>query len=79
MEKYQRPDREHLHETHWPVYRELVITNKLKGWEAAGQGEVSEAAGGRRHAPGREPFSLEGFYSRLLKWASVDDQASFVI
>ena len=71
--------RKHLHEAHWPVYRELVITNKLKGWEAVVQGEVPEVAGGcRRSEADREPFSLEGFYSRLLKWVSVDDQARFM-
>lgn len=72
--------RKHLHEVHWPVYRELVISNKLKGWEAVAQGEVPEVAGGsRRPEPAREPFSLEGFYSRLLKWVSVDDQAGFMV
>jgi hypothetical protein len=72
--------RKHLHEAHWPVYRELVISNKLKGWEAVAQGEVPEVAGGsQRPEPARKPFSLKGFYSRLLKWVSVDDQASFMV
>ena len=49
----------------------IIITNKLKGWEAVVQGEVPEVAGGpRRQASDPEPFMLEGFYSRLVKWVS---------
>ena len=72
--------RKHLHEAHWPVYCELVITNKLKGWEAIVQHVVPEVAGGsQRSGSHQESFSLEGFYSHLLKWVSVDDQASFMV
>lgn len=60
---------------HWPVYRELVLSHKLKGWEAIAQGEVPEGAGNpQKSSQTREPFSLEGFYTRLLKWVAVDDQ-----
>lgn len=63
---------------HWAVYRELVLSQKLKGWEAIARGEVPEAAGGpKRSTHAREPFPLEGFYTRLLKWIAVDDQVCF--
>jgi len=67
--------RRHLHEMHWPVYRELVLSHKLKGWEAIAQGEVPEGVGSPQKSS-QEPFSLEGFYTRLLKWVAVDDQVS---
>jgi hypothetical protein len=60
---------------HWPVYRELVLSHKLKGWEAIAQGEVPEGVGSsQKSSQAQEPFSLEGFYTRLLKWVAVDDQ-----
>jgi hypothetical protein len=72
--------RKHLHKAHWPIYRELVIVNKLNEWEAVAQGAAPEAAGGtQRSGPDWEPFSLKGFYSCLLKWVLVDDQASFMV
>ena len=67
--------RKHIHEMHWPVYRELVLSHKLKGWEGIARGEVPEGAGGsRKSTQAREPFTLDGFYTRLLKWVAVDDQ-----
>ncbi|GLB45637.1 putative encoded by [Lyophyllum shimeji] len=64
--------REHLISKHYDKFRVAVLTNKLKGWETFG------------HAPGargkeREPFSLEGFYERFVRWIAVDDQSINVI
>ena len=65
---------------HWAVYQELVLSQKLKGWEAIARGEVPEAAGGpKRLTHAQEPFSLEGFYTWLLKWIAVDDQVCFLL
>ncbi|GLB45609.1 hypothetical protein LshimejAT787_2500010 [Lyophyllum shimeji] len=63
--------REHLISKHYDKFRVAVLTNKLKGWETFG------------HAPGargkeREPFSLEGFYERFVRWIAVDDQIGMV-
>lgn len=69
--------RKHLQEAHWLIYRELVLSHKLKGWEKIARGEVPEVAGGTGRAnQEHEAFSLEGFYKRLLKWIAVDDQVS---
>ena len=51
---------------HGKAWREVVVLNKLKGWET-----IDLPINGKNH---REPFSLEGFYQRLVRWVSVDDQ-----
>ena len=59
-EKIQR----HLHEMHWPVYRELVLSHKLKGWEAIAQGKVPEGVGSSQKRPSMFPILF--FDSRLI-------------
>ena len=51
---------------HSKAWREIVVLNKLKGWETIDLPTIEKN--------NREPFSLEGFYQRLVRWVSVDDQ-----
>lgn len=46
---------------------------QLKGWMQLGV-TASEKPQGIHHPRAREPFSLAGFYERLIKWIAVDDQ-----
>ncbi|KAF5378856.1 hypothetical protein D9615_006941 [Tricholomella constricta] len=73
--------RDHLHMKHWKVYRELVVAEKLKGWEETARlGPDYRPNGSETHnTADREPFTLQGFYSRLAKWIAVDDQSINVI
>ncbi|GLB37952.1 putative encoded by [Lyophyllum shimeji] len=64
--------RDHLISKHYDKFRVAVLTNKLKGWETFGR--APEARGKER-----EPFSLEGFYERFVRWIAVDDQSINVI
>ena len=69
--------REHLHMKHWKLYCELVVSEKLKGWEEAAQNPNCPV---RQQAASKcEPFSLEGLYTQLVKWIVVDDQVSIIL
>jgi hypothetical protein len=46
----------------------MVILQKLKGWEELGSAEASP------HDKEQVPFSVDGFYERLVRWIAVDDQ-----
>ncbi|KAF5387624.1 hypothetical protein D9615_000715 [Tricholomella constricta] len=70
---------EHLQSRHWSVYRELVVSKKLKGWEKTAKLRHGPFENARASSEGREPFTLEGFYDRLAKWIVVDDQSINVI
>ena len=63
--------RKHLTLKHGKLYREIVVLKKLKNWETIHQFAT-------REKPPREPFSLPGFYERLIKWIAVDDQVFFL-
>ncbi|RDB20127.1 putative AC transposase [Hypsizygus marmoreus] len=66
--------REYLKRAHPVLFAEQVLTYQLKGWE-----QLSETSQESR-APGeREPFTLEGFYRRLVRWIAVDDQSINVV
>jgi len=54
---------------HGKYWRDIVILKQLKGWEQLGAMPVD----GLRPCE-REPFSLGGFYDRLIRWVAVDDQ-----
>ncbi|KDQ54439.1 hypothetical protein JAAARDRAFT_49389 [Jaapia argillacea MUCL 33604] len=69
--------RKHLKKDHGEMWRGVVITEKLKGWEELKAGccpGLSEV-GCNEH----EPFSVEGFLDHLVKWIAVDDQSINVI
>ena len=53
---------------HGKAWREIVVLKKLKGWETIDLPTI--------RTKNREPFSLEGFYQRLVRWVSVDDQVA---
>jgi hypothetical protein len=67
--------RKHLESEHSPLYRELVLTNKLKGWERFASSRSQSQPSGCA----KEEFTLEGFYERLVRWIAVDDQVISVI
>jgi len=66
--------RTHLRENHWKVYREVVVKEKLKYWDEIAQMTGPTALSAPKEC---EPFTLEGFFERLVKWVVVDDQVSF--
>ena len=57
----------HLTSKHGKLYREIVVLKKLKTWETIDQSAAREKLS-------HEPFSLPGFYERLIKWIAVDDE-----
>ena len=59
--------RKHLRDDHEGMWREIVISQTLKGW----RDPYNQTRNGKKP---REPFSLTGFNERLLKWIVVDDQ-----
>lgn len=65
--------RHHFKTKHYKVWREIVVMKQLKGWMQLGV-TASEKPQGIHHPRAREPFSLAGFYERLIKWIAVDDQ-----
>ncbi|TFK58404.1 hypothetical protein BDN72DRAFT_87519 [Pluteus cervinus] len=67
--------REHLEKDHWAIYYEQVMQHKLKGWETLPE-RAREANRPVISSNTREPFTLEGFYQRLVKWMAASDQAS---
>ena len=62
--------REHLKKDHGDEYQEVVCAKKLKGWADIGQSRMVTTS----TKVDREAFSLDGFYQRLIRWISVDDQ-----
>jgi hypothetical protein len=62
--------RAHLRKYHGDDYRDAVISEQLKGWRTI-DGTTSTLHTASQE---REPFSLEGFYERLVSWVVVDDQ-----
>lgn len=68
--------RDHLIDAHWDTFRETVLVEKLKGWENIASGALTGPGGSKTSTASREPFSVEGFYERLVKWVVVDDQVS---
>lgn len=65
--------RKHLLDEHGLVWKELVVTNRLKGWEHI-QKDATDKQGNA--AAASERFSIEGFHRRLVRWIAVTDQAS---
>ncbi|KAJ7468179.1 hypothetical protein FB451DRAFT_389795 [Mycena latifolia] len=65
--------RKHLQSQHGRYCWEMVVLKQLKGWETVGQ------AKGSSEGAEREPFSLPGFYERLVRWIAVDDQSLDVV
>lgn len=66
--------RNHLRIHHEALWLDIVVSKELKGWQ--------DVRSGSAQAPNtmeREPFSLVGFYERLLKWIAVDDQVCVFI
>ncbi|KAJ7794068.1 hypothetical protein B0H14DRAFT_2622246 [Mycena olivaceomarginata] len=55
-------------QSHEKVWHDIVLLKQLKGWETLGTSNKNSPSG--EH----EPFSLPGFYNRLVKWIAVDDQ-----
>jgi hypothetical protein len=62
--------RAHLRKHHWHNYRQDVIAERLKGWRTI-DGTISSSQTASQE---QEPFSLKGFYERLVGWVVVDDQ-----
>ncbi|KAJ7790833.1 hypothetical protein B0H14DRAFT_2625605 [Mycena olivaceomarginata] len=60
-------------QSHEKVWHDIVLLKQLKGWETLGTSNKNSPSG--EH----EPFSLPGFYNRLVKWIAVDDQSLDVI
>ena len=70
--------RDHLIDKHWNLYSSIVLANELKGWEKIASGVISGPEGQKAAIGDREPFSVEGFYERLIKWVVVDDQVCWL-
>lgn len=66
--------RRHLKAKHFKLWSDIVISQKLKGWQ-----EVQRDVTSRDKERPRETFSLDGFYERLIKWVTVDDQVSLAL
>jgi hypothetical protein len=62
----------HFKKHHNLVWRELVLQNKLKGWETVDQPESTPQ--GPMYNPNE--FTLTRFYERLVRWIVADDQVS---
>lgn len=68
--------RSHMIKNHLETgWEELVIKERLKNWQKVdhdrGKREQSTAV------PSVGPFTLEGFYERLVCWVATDDQVSY--
>jgi hypothetical protein len=64
--------RRHLKKEHFKTWADIVVLKKLKGWQGIHQHL-------KKGEPSREPFHLEGFHDKLIRWIAVDDQVSCVI
>ncbi len=56
---------------HWKIYRELAIAHQLKGLERIASWSRNWGTKGQWTL---EPYTLEGFHSRLVKCIVADDQ-----
>ncbi|THU83592.1 hypothetical protein K435DRAFT_871131 [Dendrothele bispora CBS 962.96] len=65
--------RKHLR-SHGKTWTEIILIKKLKGWEKLARDLPTET-----ETRARPPFTLEGFYERLLKWIAVDDQPGTIV
>ncbi|PPR02336.1 hypothetical protein CVT24_011679 [Panaeolus cyanescens] len=61
----------HLKSAHKKLWREMVMINRLKGWDQ----QCSDNPESRE----RLPFSIEGFHEHLVKWIAVNDQSMNVV
>ncbi len=70
--------RTHLDKEHGTVWRTAVFNNKLKGWQTirATNGYNGGGPSGTNNPQPEpcEPFTIAGFYDRLIRWITVDDQ-----
>ena len=67
--------RDHLNKRHYDEWAMEVIANELKDFENV-KTSLSDVSGYQPrtvNAP-KEPFTLDGFYSRLMRWVVSDDQ-----
>ncbi|KAI0058625.1 hypothetical protein BV25DRAFT_1146104 [Artomyces pyxidatus] len=71
--------RSHLLSKHRELYRKIVVLYQLKGWKDIVQEDAGTLREQRLGHKDREPFSIEGFYERLIRWIVVDDQSISVI
>ncbi|KAJ7702894.1 hypothetical protein B0H16DRAFT_736274 [Mycena metata] len=58
---------------HGKLWHDMVVLQKLKGWETLGTAYKDTSSGEHKE------FLLPGFYTRLVKWIAVDDQALNVV
>ncbi|KAF7974202.1 hypothetical protein HWV62_13164 [Athelia sp. TMB] len=73
--------RAHLSKYHHQQWCDTVMNKALKGWrECTASSWTSNKAGGdSSESMPREPFTIEGFLARLVKWIVVDDQSINVV
>ena len=69
----------HFETHHFKEWREVVVENQLKGWEAlalkTGPGRVDSSDVAVGHEPGHvEPFTLKGLAQKIAHWVAADDQ-----
>lgn len=58
---------------HFVEWTTTVLREKLKDWEKIGKSSTSAGSPVGNNWP-QEPFTMEGFLERLLRWVVVDDQ-----
>jgi hypothetical protein len=69
VEGQNKAIRTHLHK-HGKHWLDIVVSKKLKGWKTIRLRSKNSTS--EEHP--REPFTLEGFLDRLVRWVTVDDQ-----
>ncbi len=64
--------RKHL-QSHNELWEDVIILKQLKHWQEVAKFQQRHTdSNGQQH----EPFTLSGFYERLLRWIAIDDQVS---
>ena len=58
---------------HFVEWTATVLHEKLKDWEKIRKSNTSAGSPAGNNQP-QEPFTMEGFLERLLRWVVVDDQ-----
>lgn len=66
--------RQHLRHIHQSAWEEIVKIKKLKNWDKIVTLEEAKVSSSELVDRVQEPFTLEGFYERLVRWIVVDDQ-----
>lgn len=71
--------RNHLALKHTLTWEDLVVANRLKGWEEVQQGKGTRLESAGSNTNSYAPFTIAEFHERLIRFVSADDQVRIIV